>query len=192
MRPASRCGDEREWSFSEGCHNTYSYKVKVIQSQPGYTPPGTSPYDNCSAASDGIVCSVTKTTTTSRMVTKTGQLGVDATIGFLKASGQVSESVANTESLTIGETGGQAPSIPMKAGETLSAYPTYQRVVYEVERYDAKTGQYMFTEQKEALFPDGSTYRIGPTGAPNGFPAPPPQILPVEPNPINPHPIGGN
>ncbi|WP_029901928.1 hypothetical protein [Nocardia brasiliensis] len=159
---------------------------------PNYTPPGTAPYDTCSAASDGISCTVSRSTTISRTVTKTGQLGVDATVGALKASGQVSQSVADTESLTIGETGGKAPSIPMKAGETMSAYPTYTQVLYEVQRYDAETGQYVSTEQKQALFPEGSTYRVGPTGAPNGFPAPPPEILPVQPEPVIPHPAGGN
>lgn len=192
VRPVSRCGEERAWSFSQGCHDLYTYKVLVHSTQPNYTPPGTSPYDTCSAASDGIVCTVTRSTTISRTVTKTGQLGVDATVGAIKASGQVSKSVAETESLTIGESGGKAPSIPMKAGETLSAYPTYTLVRYEVQRYDAKTGDYVSTEQKQALFPEGSTYRVGPTGAPNGFPDPPPEILPVAPNPITPHPAGGN
>lgn len=74
----------------------------------------------------------------------------------------------------------------------MSAYPTYTEVLYEVQRYDAETGQYVSTEQKRALFPEGSTYRVGPTGAPNGFPAPPPEILPVQPEPVIPHPAGGN
>ncbi|MFE5460024.1 hypothetical protein [Nocardia sp. NPDC056564] len=192
VQPVSRCGEEREWSFSQGCHNKYDYKVVVHQTNPNYTPPGTTPYDTCSAASDGISCTVSRSTTISRTVTKTGQLGVDATIGALKASGQVSQSVADTESLTIGETGGKAPSVPMKAGETMSAYPTYTQVLYEVQRYDAGTGQYVSTEQKQALFPEGSTYLVGPTGAPNGFPAPPPGIVPAPPQPSVPHQAGGN
>jgi hypothetical protein len=184
----NRCGEEQEWSFSEGCHPIYRYEVNVKAVNPNYTPPGTAPYTSCSVASDGITCQLDHKHDVSRTVTSTGALTVDLTLGALKASRQISESVADAETVSIGEVG--RTSDPLKKGESFYAYPSYTQVLYEVVRYDMKTGQYVSTEQKEALFPDGTMYRIGKTGEANGFPGSTPEILPVEPPPFRPSPHG--